>query len=386
MFIKNQKELKKYLQTKTDIFSQKKTAMINPKLTKQIEKTLKTITEPTFHAKNTMFYDTTTNSFLLFEHLILTTKGIILLNFVSKPKTHIVENELWWQSKVDSVLSPCLIHQTSVMAKRLESVITAEIQRIIPVIPIVVSNKPFTEAPNLVTLKEVSPYISNIINKYPTILPIQSIAELKTFFINWQEKTCKEFTELYAPSLYHNYSFLSPVITLNEFKQSILFDINNFLYEFAPESVIFADIQLPKHEIPPIEFLVVSYKGILILNTLEGYAQYQGELDSPTWTKLIQSDEHDSYSVGIVNPTQLSILQLQLLSQLFNKADLPETFRVICQTPIICNVKHKSIIEDKNLEHHLDRFFANAEDVFDDADIAHVVKHLNQINKKNIAS
>ena len=131
MFIKNQKELKKYLQTKTDIFSQKKTAMINPKLTKQIEKTLKTITEPTFHAKNTMFYDTTTNSFLLFEHLILTTKGIILLNFVSQPKTHIVENELWWQSKVDSVLSPCLIHQTSVMAKRLESVITAEIQKII---------------------------------------------------------------------------------------------------------------------------------------------------------------------------------------------------------------------------------------------------------------
>lgn len=381
MFIKNQKDLTKYLSTKTDIFSQKKkTPLINHNLTKVIDKTLKQMQlKGLCHAKNTFFYDEYSKSFIVFEHLLLTPKGIFVFNHINPPKVFTIESELWWKSISDNVLYPCPIHQTKIMAERLSYLLQAECNEVIPVFYYCVSNKKFTENEHLFSLKDISLEFQNCYAKLPIAISNQKLSILRTLLLEKQKSTIENKKHLYSLKYHHSFSSESEAILSNDFKQAVLFDINTFLYEFGPESVIYSNLQLPFPEIDPIDFLIVSYKGILVLNTLEGYARYEGKIDDSKWNKIIELEGQEKTSSLVKNPATTSVKQLQVLSNLFETSHLPETFRVVCQTPIQCKVKHKAIIDDKHLEHHLDRYFANTENIFDESDIQHVVKILNQL-------
>lgn len=371
MFIKNQKELKKYLSTKTDIFSQKKkTPMINQDLTKVINKTLKSMNlEHSFHAKNTFFYDEYSRSFMVFEHLLLTPKGIFVFNY----------------AEMDCIIFTCPIRQTKVMSERLSYLLQSKQNELIPVFYYCVNKKQFPDKDHLVTLKELSNKFLEHYNDLPSIASIQKIATLRTLLLENQKQAVENKSHLYSLDYSHSFSFDSDAVISDEFKRCVLYDINDFVSEFAPESVIFSNLQLPVQGLKPIDFLIVSYKGILVLNTLEGYARYEGSLDDASWTRIVELENNTQNSTQIENLALLSVKQLQVLSQIFNSDQLPETFRVVCQTPIQCKIKHKSIIDDKHLEHHLDRYIANTETLFDELDIKRVVSTLNKLtNKKEV--
>ena len=383
MEIKNQKELQKFLQTKTDIFSQKKkTPIINHKLTKQLAKTLKkTQIEPLFHAKNVFLYDKLTHSFLIFEHLFLLPQGIVTFNYVDAPKGCEIENELWWKSKQDSMLYPCPTHQLSVTKERLSAHFLNELNEIVPVTCYNVTFKTFMEDESLIELKDIPSTLAKLLEN-PPLIQTPKLSMLRTHILEWHKESREKYAPIYSPNFYHTNSYGSVDMTTHEFKQSLLYLINTFLYEFAPESIVFCDLQLPVQGIAPIDFLILSHKGILILNTLEGYAKYDGELEGDKWIKTTNIEGQHQIEVKIDNPTKISIAQLQLLSKLFKSPDLPETFRIVKQNPIQCQPRHKAIIDDKHLEHHLDRYFTNTEDFFDEFDIKRVVSLMNQLIEK----
>ena len=355
---KNQKELVKYLKRKGGLFSEHAKLVTDKKLnqiTLQLNQTLEGR-----HARHLFLFNPKGQTLVLLDHLILTTKGLVLIEKVPVQKQVAPLDEHWWQHTRNGRLIPNECYQLHRISESLGEILSEVLDKDIPMFCYPVAEQAFIQG--VYPLTEILNLIPQRLMMQETVLSVEEIQRIEQRLTHLQEKSEHEKMNHYYPKFTHTlYNPLKPIsIGKNKTKPHPLMDIyqllNDLMFDELSSGRLYHRIKLaefPQHQ-NTIQTVLLSEKGILLFNYLEPELKIQIDLPATKWN-VLRLEDSQWQQLKIDNPILLLEAQAdQLLKQL--NAPVPLTYRIIGMNPIDLELAHPSLTLEVNLEHTLDRY------------------------------
>lgn len=365
------KELMRYCKRKGHLFDAQAKVATDKKLnqlTSQLNDTLQGR-----HARNLFFFNDVGQTLDTLDHLLITPKGLILIEKIPVQKQLIKLDAQWWQNQRSGALVPNENYLLSQVAQHLTEVLKGVVTDDIPMFFYPVSDKPFM--PEVLTLETLGEQVLTDVKNSTVVLSSLDMQKIEQALTQAHETAVQTKTTLYCPSFIQTYyNPLKPIqVSKNKFKEHPLVTVyqvlNDWMYEELPEARLYHQVKLPN--LPPhqntIQTLILSSKGILLLSYLEPESKIQVDPDLPKWSiSKIEAGEWKVLSMD--NPILLLETQANhLLQQL--KAPVPITYRIIGMDPIDLDLKHPSLVLQLHLNHALNKYRQEGTQTLNEAQI-----------------
>lgn len=352
MTVSNQKGLKKYIHPKKSPFDPKYNPAHSTKFAKELTQIAKK--HSLTYGKNLFLYSDLFHSLMTIDHLILTAHGILLIDEVKELKNIEVLDESWWKESKTNKLIPSYLKELQRKKEALSCLLNLQLSlpETFNIQAFVVSSTAFIEG--IETPETIRQKITSFLSfSHHTPSNASKLIQSMEDCLNAEHfRAVESKMEQFYPDFHFNqYSILGkselqdPTHRTNQI-------VNDFLYDNLPNAILL--LRYPVHvegvRNKPIDYLIISEKGILIINYILGGGKIEALKSFNYW---IRTDGNEKLKMP--NYIQTSILQGKYLASKL-PFPTPVEYSIVGITPIDLNLSDSSFVLDEHLAHNLDRY------------------------------
>lgn len=359
MVIHQAKLIKRYATLKKDPFDIKQRCLGDSKLNKQF--VLWGIEKQVIHGRNLFLFNPYFSSLSTMDHLFLTPNGIYLIDVIDSVEGVKPYDEKWWFRPKTNQLIPNQTYLLKRKAEQLMIYLRLQTSIQVPVHSVIVSKKG--------TLTDVfnSQNVLSQLNTLPTTthLTQEQQQTIQKLLLKTHRSSVETKQAYYEPTFWLNHYCPFGSFEKTSPEHRLYQQMNHFFYENLPEAVIFHRYRLPVGgiQLPFMDYLVVSKKGFLIINQLlEGDVIKAGDCEEVWIREQFATKKTPASTTSISNLILQSHQQgEQLMTYL--PVETPISYSVFAMDTIDVKIKHSALSMVFNLEHNLDRYIKQREDV-----------------------
>lgn len=347
---KNNKQLKRYVRAKKGIFHPSRQLSKGSKL---LKKQLKEwgVTHKAEYAKCVFLFNGETQSLIPMDHILLTQKGIFWIQELMIPKHVKRVDNLWWQEPTGS-LGANPAYQYLRDARGLRSWFSHQLGFEVPIYLMVVSEQ--GEFEDLMSHTEVEKQLNEHLRRGNHMLSHHQQEQVKQWLSDQHQLAEQQYLQFFDETMIMSRFYPHATSAPSPRDRKMVEEINHFLYEQFSEASLYFDLITPsrKPQLTAMDYLILTPKGFLALNRLEGYSKWEGRLQDEKWSR----QDSQGNETQQLNPLLRGDCQMQELLKGISKIKTNVTYRIVGMTPIDLEMKHNALTLDTHLTHTLDRW------------------------------